>query len=393
MVASHQIIGFSSPYEALDIECFQDCVCEYSRLCIETVLERCAVTISNDSLGFREFLVGCTNCISLSESWTPFMAICLQFLRMQDISAAIHGVANFALNTAFLGRPAEWNLTFPTAPATLCWGDWMISNCRNLFVKSSQNTCQVTFRGSTDGNVQLSRLDHPKWEQPCDVHLTPLQNFTSVGPLRFFPSTLSRHALAVEGDNLNETIDETTTLTIRSAIALLRDITPVYYEWITRVLRYISIVESPQDGVRSGSVAGAWGAIFISRTGNSLQVAESLVHEASHQYYNVLSLMSALVDSSDRRLYYSPVKQDMRPLERILTAYHAVVNIVGFYREYLARQPHDQHAHQLLKTMSQQMAQLQDTLRTADSLTTFGKTFLDSTLSIHRELEPVILPA
>ena len=64
-------------------------------------------------------------------------------------------------------------------------------------------------------------------------------------------------------------------------------------------------------------------------------LCELLVHEATHQYFHILTKLGPVDDGSDTALYYSPARQQERPLDFILLAYHAVGNMLLFHRQGL----------------------------------------------------------
>ena len=115
------------------------------------------------------------------------------------------------------------------------------------------------------------------------------------------------------------------------AVALVRSHAPEYLEWIDRVLRHTVLVESDTELV-SATDASQPGLVHMSDPGDPVILAEVLVHEAAHQYMNLLTRLGPVDDGSDAALYYSPVKKTGRPISAILTAYHAFGNVVKLYR-------------------------------------------------------------
>lgn len=59
-------------------------------------------------------------------------------------------------------------------------------------------------------------------------------------------------------------------------------------------------------------------------------IREMLVHEASHQIYN-LTIAPTDVCRPDAPAVYSVLKRTFRPLERVVFALHATANIAAFY--------------------------------------------------------------
>jgi HEXXH motif-containing protein len=118
-----------------------------------------------------------------------------------------------------------------------------------------------------------------------------------------------------------------------AAAHLLERHAPKFARWVGRVLTFVSPIEAPPGLMRSGS-SRQWPAVAeISFRCNAVAIAEMFVHEATHNYFNILMMIDPVTDGSDRRLYYSPVRKCERPIEMILLAYHAFANVLLYYRE------------------------------------------------------------
>jgi hypothetical protein len=123
------------------------------------------------------------------------------------------------------------------------------------------------------------------------------------------------------------------------AIRLIRDHAPEYLAWYGDVVRVlVALPAHPQPGgVCSGTSSGQNGVTYASSPCRSIRLAETLIHEASHQYFSFGQLEINYCNQNDDSLYYSPYKQLDRPIERILLAYHAFSNVLLFYRAIAAR--------------------------------------------------------
>jgi HEXXH motif-containing protein len=123
---------------------------------------------------------------------------------------------------------------------------------------------------------------------------------------------------------------------IDEALKLLRWV-PDYEEWVLRVLRAVAPMCVRDDTNFSRSYIYRPGLIAASCPVSPTIFAELLVHEATHQYFYLLSTMDPVDDGSDHELYYSPVKDCGRPIYNILLSYHAFGNILMFHRSLLDR--------------------------------------------------------
>ena len=117
-----------------------------------------------------------------------------------------------------------------------------------------------------------------------------------------------------------------------TAQRLLSEVTPEYADWVMPVVRYVIPAKPPDEGFTSGSERFNPGVVAMSFPIEVLSAAESLVHEAAHQYYFLLDAVAELCDPGHRVLYYSPLRKSRRTLDNILLAYHAAANIVCLYQ-------------------------------------------------------------
>jgi HEXXH motif-containing protein len=124
---------------------------------------------------------------------------------------------------------------------------------------------------------------------------------------------------------------------VARALGLLADHAPDYARWVTHVLRFVAPwrVRSDYRPTGSSSTNVAPGLVGVGNHDHAASLAESLVHEASHHYYYVATRLGPVTDGSDTRLYPNPFFGRDRPLDRILLAYHAFVNVFAFTRAAL----------------------------------------------------------
>jgi HEXXH motif-containing protein len=119
---------------------------------------------------------------------------------------------------------------------------------------------------------------------------------------------------------------------LRDAMDLVEASAPAYTAWIRRVVRTIVPVRSTVEGsLLSGSDRGRPGEVYLNLNASAAGIAESLVHEASHQYFHLLEGVGPLA-VADAPQAFSVLKNAYRPLDLVLLGYHAVVNMILFYR-------------------------------------------------------------
>lgn len=120
--------------------------------------------------------------------------------------------------------------------------------------------------------------------------------------------------------------------------ALLADTLPQAAAWVRTVTRVIvPLVRSDADEFRSGSVAGVPGLVFVEMTQRQLLILEALVHESAHLHFHLAESGRGFIPPGHAQLYASPLRRDPRPLRGIFLAYHALLYMCAFYRDWEAR--------------------------------------------------------
>jgi HEXXH motif-containing protein len=105
-----------------------------------------------------------------------------------------------------------------------------------------------------------------------------------------------------------------------------------YRDWIRRAVEIVIPVRREDDVERNGSMGGRPGLIIASFPQRTVQLGEVLTHEASHQHLHMMCTYANLCDPSDESRYYSPIKKADRSLMGLMLAYHAVGNMILYYK-------------------------------------------------------------
>jgi len=124
---------------------------------------------------------------------------------------------------------------------------------------------------------------------------------------------------------------------MRQAYELVDKTLPEFSQYVRLLLRGLAAVPSVNGGRASGSSFDYPGIFTCTFPGDLDWFAETLVHEASHQYMNLLKSAFPLTQADDGKRYYSSIKRMYRDLGRQMIGYHAVVNIVLFRRALIER--------------------------------------------------------
>ena len=121
---------------------------------------------------------------------------------------------------------------------------------------------------------------------------------------------------------------------LANALALLDAGSPPYASWVRQSVCQVTALERDGTKVMSWSSLHYPGLVSMTLFDSPIDMAETLVHEASHQWFHMLNRSFRLVQPADReRLVWSPVKQCERPLPRILLSFHAFGNIALFFTD------------------------------------------------------------
>jgi HEXXH motif-containing protein len=115
-------------------------------------------------------------------------------------------------------------------------------------------------------------------------------------------------------------------------LALIQLGSPVYMNWIARLTRTLIGLRISHGSQNSTTSFLAPSVIAMGTQNDPVLTAETLVHEATHQYLYAISRLGRLETGTDVTLYYSPFKKTGRPLFYIILTYHAFGNVLLFYR-------------------------------------------------------------
>jgi hypothetical protein len=123
---------------------------------------------------------------------------------------------------------------------------------------------------------------------------------------------------------------------LSSAVEFVRQHAPEYLSWFGDSIRVVVSWIGADRVLKSGSLPGNQGLIYISSPLPVARLAESLVHEASHQYFQTAETVDRFTGmAADERMYWSPYANTNRHLDRILFAFHAFANVTVFYQQVL----------------------------------------------------------
>lgn len=377
--------GFSCPYESFDQTFFSLVVMQYATSLIELLLDRFGTMLNNVAVGATDLLAKTStdNKANFEIFWSSAPAAILQALQTGKAFAAQRAAAELLIHSGANRVPGDWKIQLEQ-PSVFLWDSWLLPKADRLVVQNDGRTARILV--SLDGVKSESRL---YWSSEQGIWLTDdLKQLSVVADGTYSVSLLLSEAdPGLKCDNvILERISPAGRESLARALQLLREVAPQYYTWVTRVLRRLVIVEAPKDTLRSGNQEGYCGTFYISECLDPILVAEMLVHESSHQYFNALTHLEDVTDQSDQTTYYSPFVMRERPLDRLLLAYHAFANVHLYYRECFNSQACRREGRKDFATLENDLAAVEQTIMASDKLTPVGRALAEP---LYREIHRV----
>ena len=370
--------GFSCPLESFNESLAQTIAGEYARSVVEIFVERFAPVFSKN--GFYDLFSSLLNAdLPLELAWSSDLGNLYKATRLGDEDHAMKSAAAFALMTGAKGLGGEWQFELST-PAKFFWDDWALPACDKLTVISSASNASLKL--SLDGKQTQVSFVRSLGGWKCQ---TPVARLPSFGSGRRRLVLLPRSAAADSGV-LHDVDDAASALEtfspdlieiLTQALDLLEKHLPHYLDWVVRIIQRVAVVHSERNVLYSGSHESQHGTIFISDNSRVLSVAEMLIHEASHKYFELLNKLGPTVDPSHTQLYYSPAKRCDRPLPKILLAYHAFANVMLFYRGVAECGLADSSSAKFQNVLNDELRQLQQPLLKNDAILPVGRVLVE----------------
>lgn len=323
--------GFSCPHEPLDPGLLDVIASQYSSSVLQRYLSVHGDALRAASTGLEAVL---SECPAGPETFDRVWDVSLGELRVEAARRARPGAVvpavHFALHRHLSGTEGLWECSLPRPMRLIC-GSVALPEAETIRVDAQDGRVSIEVRlGGRRATLQLPEAADGDRLPTLgvggrEIAMLPRDVITSCAlPGEGLRGVGHPEELAV----VERRVAPEALTACREASDLLARYTPEYERWAARVVR--SVVPLVHDGqvLRSGSRDVEPGLVTMSATDRAAAVAETLVHEASHQYMHIISWLGPLDDGSDPNLYYSPVKGTERPIRAILVAYHAVANII-----------------------------------------------------------------
>jgi HEXXH motif-containing protein len=376
--------GFACPQAGLDRQFADELVVEHAKQTTEAFLARNAGALDAAGRGLAPFLRDWLPCDERFETvWNIAFGDVYASLMRDDGYAADEVAAAAALRLHECGRHGDWELALQR-PVRFRFDRWLLPASDALRVRAAPGLVTIGSRGADGWRTTAFAHGTGGWrsDEPAALRLfaergmrwrvlTP-EAVRSASLDGLLSNALFTHAQADAGPEL-------LLRTGSSAVTLIAELAQPYLEWIRLVATdLLPLPSAGPEMMHSGSNKLSPGVLALSNQRERCALAETLVHESTHQYFYILNKLGPVHDGSDSTLYFSPVRNTGRPIGFILMAYHAFANVLLFYRTALAHGLPDDEPGMLAPaayaaSLEAQMETLESALRTTRALTPLGR--------------------
>ncbi len=341
---------------------------------------------------YDELLVRARNVAQGTRTWTPAAGVVRSFQRAEDFDA---GAIQLALLLTALGGWDSWSGTL-SRPTTFLLGVNTLELDGRFEVKASPSRIEIAgaslpapivFEAASEG-VWLPAPDGQAGGrvQECGAHLEAaglLDKF--VLPLKGNPNMTGEKETErtdfLEAINPGERdLAAYAAVRIAQAYDMIDTVAPQYSLYTRLLVRGVGAYPAGLfgHGQRSSGSSSDYPGLYTCTFPGALDwLAETLVHESSHQHLNLLTSVFPLTEGDDGKRYYSSIKGKPRTLRRQILGYHAVVNITLFRRNLIDRLGHSAHRKRELDLFEQYAVDMRAELDGATTYTDEGRTFVE----------------
>ncbi|MEQ1586822.1 MAG: HEXXH motif-containing putative peptide modification protein [Cyclobacteriaceae bacterium] len=276
------------------------------------------------STGLRNFY---ESDLPLSVCWDPIIGKLEKFLEEEDayLNNYLTGILCYLSIKGFI---PDWKIDL-AVKGDLFFDNYSITNCSfSSLLHDSRGKC-ITF-SNDKGDFHLF-YSAPK--KSSNAFFVTALRANQHYPLTYAYLQDSRFDIIEKlSDFINLPKPTRNKNRVNEGLLLLKRHSPDYFNWVITMTKQVILYSSPAaNQIKSGSWFDLPGIYNFSVNHEPLLVAEMLIHESSHQYFNLLKRFGE-VATSQEAIYYSPAVNKMRPLWLILLAYHAFANVLIFYR-------------------------------------------------------------
>jgi len=328
--------GFSCPLEFFDESFMHSLAGGFASGVIELFIDAFGASLSECGTNIVAMLEKVTaKELGFEALWSPAVGRCLKAIKTRDPALARRGAAELLLRLSVNGVAGDWEIRLTKAYRFLC-GNLLLPHSDYLAVNYSSR--KIDLYAGRETQKRHFTLDRRRKNAETSVRCDALESIPCLASLNSCIALLSEQSISADDHNdysfpILPVVGQGEFDPFAHTLEFLKTHSPIYYEWVSRIIRQVVIVDTGSDKrISSGSPEGALGSIFISNSKDILSVAEMLIHEAAHNYFYLVTRLGPPDNSTSDQLYYSPFTRTMRPLTRIMLAYHAFANVYIFYR-------------------------------------------------------------
>jgi hypothetical protein len=166
------------------------------------------------------------------------------------------------------------------------------------------------------------------------------------------------------------------------AIHLINTIDSRIISFIDKLIHSLWVVMPQEDIHGSGSNNTIIGAIYLPVVDDDSLLAECLIHEALHTYLYRLDHMYPLFEGSsgEKDIYYSPWRDDPRPLSMILHGAFVFTGVLLFYKSLFEKSCKTDEAEKYMMRIAVRLRQVEiamDVLKTHNFLSKLGTSIIE----------------
>lgn len=375
--------GFSCPQVGLDKTFAGLLVVEHAQQTIQTFTERYASQLERRGSGLAPVL---TNWLQHDETFETTWNLAFGQVYAALLSKEPDDIGQYAGAVALrlheCGYGGEWELQLPN-PVQFRFDRWLLPVSDSIQVSTASRAVSIRTRTANTWHSTAFQHSQNGWDATSAQALPVLGRrgiWCTVLTAESLPPAAARqlqtelynysHAdIGTQAEMLERTWD--------AAVSLITEFAGIYLPWISYVLRDLIPLPAKPGMLNSGSDQFCPGVICISNQNHRCNLAEMLVHEATHHYLYILQRLWPLDDGTDQTLYFSPFRNTGRPIFFIVLAYHAFGNVLLFYRTArahgLSADEPGVHIDLRLQQLEQQLETLEKALQTTTALTPLGR--------------------
>jgi HEXXH motif-containing protein len=326
--------GFSNPFEAFDedfrIRWATARAATRIRAFLERwapVLDQCSAEIASVLRAFADRLLDDDDGNLFEAIWHPFSNLDpIDEIDTSSPAAAVSRATQFMLRLCECNHDLRVSVRLPKK-ARLTFAHYQLdeASALSLTAASTKSTIElVTSAGVT--KVVFERYG-AGWRLASGS--TPRHPTVTFAGSTILVCPMSRSIEAPDGKVIPA--DDAMVEALSEALRLIELSSAAYTRWIGRMLRVVVPLRPVPGQFDSETFASLNGTVFVSLHPDVIRIAETLVHEVSHDYLHLLNGVDMLADATGAETCFSPVRRCQRPTLGVLKAQHAFTNALIFY--------------------------------------------------------------